>query len=654
MKLVNFKGIRDLEVSFSKNTDILANNGLGKSTIFDAFTWLLFGKDSSDRKDFEVKTLDENSVVIPKIDHEVSAIIEVNGLKVNPKRVLREKWTTKRGSSIAEFTGNETVYFWNEVPMSQSEFQAKVSGIVDEKLFKLLTNPMHFNEGLKWNDRRAVLMDMAGISGDKVNALLSQGQQDFIQSILDQGKSLEEYKKEVAAKRKNIKDELTLLPARIDEAIRNVPMEKDYTAIKQQIAAKKEAMEAVEAKLNSLVEQQRAKQREQADLEGQVYSIEAQIRRAKMDYEIENDSQLDKIEADIKRLKANIEQAESEIASLNRSISMAEMSLKTEVENKQNLLAKYNEVKAREIIVDMPSVDDKCGHCGQTLPDGMMHEAEAIAKKAYQDKVEAKQKAKADDLQSIINRGNSTKAEIERLEKQIEGYRTRIADLRSQIDGANVKIKTLTSELNSVEVANKTPFEQTDTFIELSAKVAEIKAKVAQIEVQAIDSSEKQAIQNELYDLNAQLADEGQREKSLARVEELKAQEKTMSQTLADLDGQEAQIKEVEFAKVNIMEGRVNGLFGLVKFKLFNNLINGGIEETCEAMVNGVPFGSLNNAARINAGLDIINALSAFYGASAPIFVDNAEAVTKLLPTNSQLVRLIVSEADKTLRIVNN
>ena len=149
LNLINFKGVNKLSIDFNDSTNIFGANGTGKTTVFDSFTWLLFGKDSSDRKDFELKTLDSSNVVIPKIEHEVNAVIWVDDEEVTIKRILKEKWVKQRGSLEAEFTGNETLYYWNDVPLSQKEFQNKVSQIIDETIFKLITSPTAFNS-LKW------------------------------------------------------------------------------------------------------------------------------------------------------------------------------------------------------------------------------------------------------------------------------------------------------------------------------------------------------------------------------------------------------------------------------------------------------------------------------------------------------------------------
>lgn len=162
LSLLNFKGIRKLEINyFAKETKIFGDNATGKTSIFDAFSWLLFGKDSNDRTQFEIKTLDKNNNVIHKLDHEVSAILLIDDEEVALSRTLKEKWVKKRGALEAEYTGNETSYTWDEVPVSAGEFSKKISEIVDENVFKLITSPTAFNS-LKWQDQRQELIKYIG------------------------------------------------------------------------------------------------------------------------------------------------------------------------------------------------------------------------------------------------------------------------------------------------------------------------------------------------------------------------------------------------------------------------------------------------------------------------------------------------------------
>lgn len=175
LALINFKGIKSLNIDFGKETNIHGANGTGKTSIFDAFIWLFFGKDSTDRTNFEIKTLDSQNNVIPQIDHEVSAVIEVDGEEVTVKRTFREKWVKKRGALESEFGGNETLYFWNDVPMTLRDYTNKISSIVEESVFKLITSPTAFNS-LKWQDQRQVLID---ISGRVTDEDVAQGNPDF-------------------------------------------------------------------------------------------------------------------------------------------------------------------------------------------------------------------------------------------------------------------------------------------------------------------------------------------------------------------------------------------------------------------------------------------------------------------------------------------
>jgi len=226
ISLINFKGLRNKEINFDKNTNIFGDNGTGKTTIFDAFIWILSGKDSTGRKDFQIKPLDKDNVVIPKIEHEVSAILIVDGEEVSIRRILKENWVKKRGSLESEFSGNVTDYYWNEVPMQQKEFQTKVSQIIDEAVFKMITNPLAFNQ-MKWQDRRNALIQ---IVGEVSNSELALGNSEYENLIaqLTNGKTLEDYRKQIVASIKKAKEDLKAIPTRVDEISRSKPEDFDF------------------------------------------------------------------------------------------------------------------------------------------------------------------------------------------------------------------------------------------------------------------------------------------------------------------------------------------------------------------------------------------------------------------------------------------
>ena len=173
LSLLNFKGIRKIRVRFGDETYVYGRNATGKTTLMDAFLWLCFRKDSQGRTDHEIKTLDSNNQPYRKLEHEVTGMFEVDGEKIELKRVYREKWVKKRGSAKEEFTGHEVEHFWNGVPLSETEYKAKIAELFDENVFRLVTNTSYFNS-LKWQDRREVLVQIAGeVSDDEVFAQVS-------------------------------------------------------------------------------------------------------------------------------------------------------------------------------------------------------------------------------------------------------------------------------------------------------------------------------------------------------------------------------------------------------------------------------------------------------------------------------------------------
>ena len=227
MTLINFKGIRAKTFKFTDGINVIrGKNATGKTTILDAFLWCLFGKDSQDRKDFEIKTYDKDNIVIPQLDHEVEIVLFTDR-DVRLKRCFKEIWTQKRGSQDIEFTGHETVYFWNDVPLKMSDYNTKISELVNEWIFKSLTNTAYFHS-LHWEKRREIIFSLAGKIEDK--ELLNDNLKG-VDAILNEGKTLAEAKAEIGAKRKKIKNELNDIPSRIDEAERSKSDPVDTAAI---------------------------------------------------------------------------------------------------------------------------------------------------------------------------------------------------------------------------------------------------------------------------------------------------------------------------------------------------------------------------------------------------------------------------------------
>lgn len=629
LTLLNFKGIRNLNVDFSDVTDISGRNGSGKSTIFDAFTWLLFGKNSQDKKDFEIKTLDENNNPIHKIDHEVTGLLDVDGVEINIKRVFREKWVKPKGQPEPVFQGHETEFFWNDVPVSQADFKEKVESLCDEGLFKLITNPTAFND-LHWTKQRELLFQMAGDVTDTDVA----GTNAEFKALLDRitGKDFQEFKREIAAKKKKLNDELKAIPTRIDEITRNMPEPVDASAINKLVGQLEEEINVIESEMLDRSKAAESQLQKREDIQKEIYKLrnlvsdlEFQDRQVNTKAYNEHQSSLNLIKEDVAKKQEAHASKQREIKSNTEKI----VSLVSELDHLKKQWVALNEEK-----LEFKNDQFSCPTCKRA------YEAEDIeAKKSEMTTNFNTDKVKR--LEEITKSGQAKKAEQEALKARNE-------EIQKEID---VIIKDL-SDINELLLSQeKEPVQSVSNphIPELHKKIGELEESLRN--QPGVDNSEqmkrKADIQHRISNLKTELQANEFIEKNKARIQELEGQSKTLGQEVADLERLEFTMAEFTKCKIEMVEGRINSKFPTVRFKMYQNLINGGEEETCVALVNGVPFNDVNTAGQINAGLEIIGALCEHYGVLAPIFVDQSESVNQLFPTESQLVRLVVTTDEK-------
>lgn len=642
MHLLNFKAFKDFTIEFNENiTTIQGRNGSGKTTIFDAFTWLLFGKNSDDRKDFGIKTKDADGNVIENVPHEVSAILLVNGEEITLCRRLVEKWQKKRGSAVAEFTGNIEERLFNDVPCSVKEWSEKIDNICTEQVFKFITNPLYFNQQ-KPDVQRAMLFRMAGnISDDEIAA----DSEDF-RALLNKltGKTLDEYKKEIAAKKKRIKAEIDTIPDRIDERKRDMPEASDWDAINASIAEKKQQKEVYEAQIADASQayadandERMQKIKTLSDLKQQKASLENDITyKVQADYHA---ALKEKKEVDYK-----ISDLSQEINHKKEQLARDKKTLESWTEYRNKLIAGWKEINARTL--QFNEDDFRCPTCHRPFEP---------------DEIEAKQ-------QEMTQRFNTRKAnDLEENRKVGKANTERMKELEASIYETEKAIAAKTEELENMRYhaacnvnpvcPDAVPVIKADaTWQNLSKQIAELEAETQKPVEMANNADLKEKckqIDNEIYALNSMLANKGIIERNNARIAELEKQLRTQSEELAELEGIEFTIAEFTKARIEAVDKRINGMFSLVKFKMYEKQINGGEVETCIATVDGIPYSDLNDAKKVNAGLDIINAICRFEGITAPIFCDNAESVNRLLDTASQQIRLVVT-FDENLIIKNN
>lgn len=628
LSLTNFKSIRQSSFEFDgENKIIFGDNATGKTTIFDSMCWLLFGKDSLDRSDFEIKTL-VNGEPIHKVNHEVEGeFSNDDGTQFTLKRVYREKYSNPRGGDT-KLTGHTTDYFINEVPVKEKEYKAFINNMINEDVFKLITNPLYFNEQYSWQNRRKLLLEICGDVDDET-VIRNHGELRKLLSILN-GRTVEEQKKIVAVKKAAINKELDTIPVRIDEAIRNKP---EVQSNKDKLKAD---IETFNTGINQLEEEAAVIKNglKETEVKSKIRNIKRTIdeRRNQVlsDYDKEKTRLRGEYEFSLKQLKA-IEQERDRLADHNY-----ETGKNIERENKriEKLKEEFNAFNAQEFD------DVNCPTCGQPYPE-----------------------AKREILKEAFNMQKATN--LEEWQKLIDDAENMKRSYIEQEEIVAVKIDGLTNQVVEQQQDYERKFkayeelEQPD--INKDSIYMDLQAQLFLLESELDDTdtaNSYEAINKDIDEMKAkrtQLVDELNKHELIEsideRVKELERKQQQLANDKNELDEAMFLMDEFIKAKVDMLEQSINSHFEYARFKMFNVLVNGNIEECCETTYKGVPYRSMNNAARMNVGLDIINALTSYFKVNAPVFIDNAEAVTSFIPCHSQVIQLFVDATFKELTV---
>jgi len=642
--LTNFKGIKHYTLDFdSQETNIHGKNGSGKTTVADAYSWLLFGKNSQNQTDFGIKTLDTNNDPIHNLNHSVEGVFTVDDSEVTLKRVYSEKWTKKKGNETQELTGHSTDFFFNNVPCSLSEYKLKVDKIISEEFQKLLSNPLFFNQSMKWTDRRVVLSKIVGeILDSEVYSNFSKDKQTEIQALLSSDKTLDDYKREYSVKRKKIKDELDLVPSRIDEATRSLPDSKNWEEIEKSIEVYSSQIKDIDAKIEDATKQMDSKFTEVNKVKQTKFQKEQELQAVINEEIAESKKEYNNLVSDASNIKHIIQLNKNNVKQQVELIQELEGKIKRYETANNELRNKFTEENAKDFTFD--STAFSCNSCQREYDTDKIEEikANALLKfKAQQEQI----------ISEIRTTGGANKVQIEKHQADIEVFKKAKIGLNEIVETKETELKVIEEKIKACEV-------QIDSKKEDSPKVIQLKNEIDSIvipEVTAIDNlelkTEKVNLLINIDNLKLQLHDKAQIEKGNARIEELNQQQKTLSQEIANLEKTEMIIDQFQNSKMKMIEQKVNDKFKFVKFKMFQILVNGGISEDCTCLINGVEFNDANTASKINAGIEVINVLSSFYQISCPVIIDGRESISKLIQTDAQIINLIVDSGCEKLTV---
>lgn len=611
LKLSYFKGVEEIEINFDKITNIYGDNATGKTTIFDAYSWLLFGKDSANNSNFNIKTIKSNGEV-PNVDHVVEGLLTVDGKDLLLKKVYKEIWTKKRGSTDAVFSGHTTDYYINDVPVKEKDYKDRIASIVDEETFKLISNPRYFSIDLDKKARRAILLKLATEikSEDIIMDYPMLNDLPLFQY------SIEEIVAMNKATMKKANEELKALPIRIDE-LQNSIKEYDFTALDVNKRGTQAGIDKLDKEISSGDSSEELKRLNEEITEltkGRIKLI-SEVDDRNLQLKADYEKALKEAEKYKAAREYDIKEYTRLIDSTKRVIEKGENELKTLREIYINISAQIYEG------------DSNCPYCGGELPAHMIDEA-----------VDKFNMHKSEKLKDTIESAENLKKFIEETKPQYDKFS----------DG----LKKVLDELEELTVVEPVYENYPDAITHIDNRINAIRAEIDTFKT--TDNAElktrRDKLRADLQEIDAKLAYKEVNESAMAKIKQYKFDERSLATVYTNSERMIYLADEYNRIKAEMTQKDIKTKFKYVEWKLFETQINGGINEVCEATVDGVPYSDVNNAGKINAGLDIINTLSEFYGVSAPIFVDNAESVNELIKTKSQVIRLVVS-TDKELRV---
>lgn len=639
LTIENFAGFKKQTFEFNgQDARVYGANGTGKTTTATALQWLLFDKGlDGSTKSFNPVPLKENN----EEDYELIPTVEVelnkDGKTLKIRKESHPKYTKNQSNNRKEYSRSRTKkQYINDESLKVKDFQSRIAELVDEDVFKLITNPAAFND-LEWKKQRELLFEIADQIDDEDIIKTNKDFKDLKDILGDH--NIEVKTKILNDKIKQIRKDIEDIPVRINQTESNkqdVPEhdEERYNTVKQQI----------EQLGNERVDIQNGKA--EIDLRNQLADKQAELNRLEDNHDANNEG---RIHAATNELSVE----NGTVANLETKIRNNKQQIEYESKRRQELLSEYHAFEAKEEEIKAkqfePSTDNVCSCCGQALPPEQVEEANKKAVANFN-------KQKSEDLENLEQKKAKIFSDGKRIMPLINNLESENNDLQIKVNEAKEKAQRIQNRIDKLKAGN-VDITQTDEYKSILNDINEINQKRKDIKttisdkVAKIDEQINELTQEKIAFENAK-AIESSNEHLDEVVKDLRSEEDQLLDKKEDYEHQLYILKEFTTTKVKMLTENINKKFKMANFKLFNHQVNGEIKETCVCTVDGVGYnGGLNNAARINVGLDIINTLSTHYGITAPIFIDNAESVTDIIPTEAQQIQLVVSGQDKTLRM---
>lgn len=647
MVIENFKGTRKLTIDFAEETHIFGMNGTGKTTIPDAFSWVLFNKDSKGNApgsdNFREKPLDTDGHEIHNLDTMVELVCKLDGQRFDLKRRQSENWVKKRGSTNPVFQGNVSTYWINDVETKLTDFKARIAEIAPEEIFRLIGTLAAFNTQ-DWKKRRAQLLALTG--GEVDSRLMAK---DEYRPLADEcgtrNISIDDLRKVLMDQRKRTGDELKMIPVRIDEAKKALPVfGKDEIDTAEYIL--KDNAKDIE-RLDKLIAEEKAFGERQnngtqiAALEQEAASITRQMMSEFTEKKRGIESRMNYASADAKRYDETIKSCENRKVLLDKQKTTAEARM-------DSIRTEYKALY--ETVFGWNTENNVCPTCGQALPEDQVAEKKAEAEKKFMaDKIERLNRMKAEGIEK--------KKEVEQVVEFLKALDMEIEQTKAKLEAAEKELAAAKAELDAYPASPD---------FDSNPRLAEIRAEIRKLQEAAEKAikpdtsgyeSRKAALLAQMEEKRAILARRDAGIETEKRIKVLEEQQEAKGAEMAELERMIALAERFVTERCSALEDSINACFPTVRWKLFDIQINGGIADVCNCMIpceSGlVAYSSANTAAQLAADVEIINVLSKYYDVYIPLFIDNAERINVIPETESQKITLSVStDAELTKREV--
>jgi len=632
LTLRNFKGLRDFSLSCpAPVTEVRGDNEAGKTTLNDAYLWLWTGKDSLNQANFPIKPISKRTgKELQGLEHEVEGEFLIDGTPRTFKKILVEKWTKKKGSTKKIFSGHTNKYFVNDVPTPEKDYKAELYKIVPDEMFKLLSDLRYFPVTLHWEKRRKLLMDAFGGVTDEQTLSLNPKLAPLAELL--NGNTVEQFRKIVKARQKKVNNELDDIPIRISEAERSLPDTKGLS--RDEIAKTLERIQTVvrekEAELlqlqmgNGVI----SKMNQLGELQAIMQTIKNQAAQERQDKILKKQGEFNELQNEITNIGLDISRKEDVLKEKNLLIQTLEKKL-------QELRERFHEVSKTDFSYDPEMV---CPTCKQKLPEEQVEAARQQAREEFNHK-------KSQQMEEIREKGTENRRRIESLRLDVERFSSEIAELLKVIKTKEQQVANLETEICNLHHAEIAVPQEYDDLMQRANKLQQ---EIEDIKAGQGTDEQQETIRREIDSWNAQadelardLAALDQAETTRQRIKDLEYEQLKLASEYEQLESQMYLCDTFDLEKAEMLEEKVNSQFKLARFKMFNLLINGGIEPCCEITYKGVPWDGLNSGHRTIVALDIIDTLAEHYKMRLPVFIDNAESVTDIPDIKSQVIKLI-------------